>query len=154
NVAPLAEPNEDASPPQLSGPRAPGCQACTAPAGSLHRTSRLAAVKGPDGSRSRSLTRPLAAVSQPSLSVASTGTAGQSRFCTTAVGASTNFAEGEYSIRTSDGVRNSKRAFPTTITGEVCGFAQEPSHAPRSPIPSHVSACRGVWRVANTVHLG
>src|SRR5947207_13305681 len=94
------------------------------------------------------------AVSQPPFWVDWTWTAGQSLFSTTAVGASTNFAEGEYSIRTSDGVRNSKRAFPTTITGELCGFAQEPSHPPRSPIPSHLSACRGVWRVANTVHLG
>src|SRR5882762_7122221 len=55
----------------------------------------------------------LAAISQPSLCVAWTETFGQSLFCTTAVGASTKAPEGAYSIRTSDGVRNSKRAFPT-----------------------------------------
>src|SRR5215472_3260328 len=57
----------------------------------------------------------LEATSQPFSSRRSTGTAGQSRFCTTAVGASMNIPEGEYSMRTSDGVRNSKRAFPAAI---------------------------------------
>src|SRR5579863_5500052 len=57
------------------------------------------------------------ATSQPPACLARTGTLGQSRFCTTAVGTSTKVLEAEYSIRTREGVRNSNRAF-STITVE------------------------------------
>jgi hypothetical protein len=56
------------------------------------------------------------AISQPSFCVDCTWTVGQFLCCTTAVGASTNVPEGEYSMRTSDGVRNSKRAVSAEIT--------------------------------------
>ena len=82
----------------------------------------------------------LVAVNQPSFCVDWTLTAGQSRFCTTAVGASTNFAADEYSIRTSEGVRNSKRAFPTTMMDAVCGFAQAQRDPAMSPSASHSAA--------------
>jgi hypothetical protein len=67
-------------------------------------------------------------------------TAGQSRFCTTAVGASVKIPEGEYSIRTSDGVRNSKRAFPAGIVGLLCVFAQPARSAATSPMSSPLTA--------------
>src|SRR6202049_2088266 len=82
----------------------------------------------------------VAAISQPSFCVDWTRTAGQSRFCTTAVGASINIPEGEYSIRTSDGVRNSKRAFPAGMVGLLCVFAQHTRNAGTSPMNSHLAA--------------
>src|SRR6266478_1499810 len=82
----------------------------------------------------------VAAISQPSFFVDWTWTAGQSLFSTTAVGASTNIPEGEYSIRTSEGVRNSKRAFPAAMVGLLCVLAQHTSNAATSPINSDLAA--------------
>src|SRR6266480_3692354 len=82
----------------------------------------------------------VAAVSHPSFCVDWTWTAGQSLFCTTAVGASTNIPAGEYSMRTSDAVRNSKRAFPAGIVGLLGVFAQHTRNAGTSPINSHLAA--------------
>jgi len=65
-----------------------------------------------------------------------TGTEGQSLFCTTAVDESTNVAEGEYSIRTSEGVRNSKRALSARIVGAL-GLAQDATSIGANPISSH-----------------
>src|SRR2546430_10930583 len=71
----------------------------------------------------------LAAISQPCLCVDWTLTAGQSLFCTTAVGASMKVPAGEYSMRTSDGVRNSKRAFPARMVGWLCVLAPHATSA-------------------------
>src|SRR5438034_6780583 len=90
---------------------------------------------------------PVAAISQPSFCVDWTWTAGQFLFCTTAVGASTNTPAGEYSMRTSDGVRNSKRAFPAGMVGLLCVFAQHTRNAGTSPINSHLAA----WARARAV---
>src|SRR6266478_5075887 len=78
----------------------------------------------------------VAAISQPSLRLDRTGTFGQSLFCTTAVGASTKVPEGEYSMRTSDAVRNSKRAFPTTSVGLLSVLAQHIRNAGARPMNS------------------
>src|SRR6266404_7784587 len=89
----------------------------------------------------------VAAISQPSFCVAWTGTFGQSLFCTTAVGASTKVPEDEYSMRTSDGVRNSKRAFPTTMVGLLSILAQHTRSAAARPMNSHFAVQpRMPWR--------
>src|SRR6202043_3443645 len=79
----------------------------------------------------------VAAISQPSLCVARTATFGQSLFSTTAVGALTKVPEDEYSMRNSDGVRNSKRAFPTTRVGLLSVLAQHARSAGARPMHSH-----------------
>src|SRR5215469_10648037 len=84
---------------------------------------------------------PLEATSQPPSCADVTLTGGQSRLCTTAVGASTNFPDGEYSIRTSEGVRNSKRAFPaaTAVVPDCapdCASDCVAAHAPDGARPT------------------
>src|SRR5205807_8859576 len=82
----------------------------------------------------------LAAIRQPGVCVDWTLTAGQSLFCTTAVGASMKVPAGEYSMRTSDGVRNSKRAFPARMVGWLCVLAPHATSAGRSMINSQLAA--------------
>jgi len=57
------------------------------------------------------------ATSQPFSRDTCTVTGAQSRFCITAVGASTKVPPGEYSMRTRVGVRKEKRAWSATTTG-------------------------------------
>jgi hypothetical protein len=79
-------------------------------------------------------------MSQPSFRIDWTWTAAQSLFCTTAVGASINVPAGAYSMRTSDGVRNSKRAFPSRMVGWLCVLVPHASNAGSSPMNSQLAA--------------
>src|SRR5439155_21157679 len=88
----------------------------------------------------RRVTSSSGAMSQPSLWFDWTGTAGQSLFCTTRVGASMKVPAGEYSMRTSDGVRNSKRAFPARMVGWLCRLAPHATSAGRRPINGQLAA--------------
>src|SRR5208282_3859207 len=115
----------------------PGCQSCVTPAGSFQLILRLAAVNAPDRGRYCKRIALVVAISQPSFCVDWTGTFGQLLCCTTAVGASTKVPDGEYSMRTSDGVRNSKRAVSAEITDVFWASTRGTRSEDSSPTAAH-----------------